>query len=41
MALAGGADRRNAIATVMASHGAAKRRVYDIALTIDRHHTGG
>lgn len=36
MALAGGADRRSAIATVMASTGAAKRRVYDLALTIPR-----
>ncbi len=36
MALAGGADRRTAIATVMASTGAAKRRVYDLALTIPR-----
>lgn len=36
MALAGGADRRTAIATVMASTGAAKRRVYDLALTLPR-----
>ena len=36
MALAGGADRRTAIATVMATTGAAKRRVYDLALTIPR-----
>ncbi len=36
MALAGGADRRTAIATVMANTGAAKRRVYDLALTIPR-----
>jgi 16S rRNA (cytidine1402-2'-O)-methyltransferase len=36
MALAGGADRRSAIATVMAGTGAAKRRVYDLALTIPR-----
>jgi 16S rRNA (cytidine1402-2'-O)-methyltransferase len=36
MALAGGADRRAAIATVMATTGAAKRRVYDLALTIPR-----
>ncbi|MGB8858988.1 MAG: 16S rRNA (cytidine(1402)-2'-O)-methyltransferase [Ilumatobacteraceae bacterium] len=36
MALADGADRRSAIATVMASTGAAKRRVYDLALTIPR-----
>jgi 16S rRNA (cytidine1402-2'-O)-methyltransferase len=36
MALAGGADRRAAIATVVASTGAAKRRVYDLALTIPR-----
>jgi len=35
-ALAGGANRRAAIATVMASTGAAKRRVYDLALTIPR-----
>jgi 16S rRNA (cytidine1402-2'-O)-methyltransferase len=34
--LAGGADRRTAIATVMAAHRASKRRVYDIALTIPR-----
>jgi 16S rRNA (cytidine1402-2'-O)-methyltransferase len=32
-----GSDRREAVATVMASHGASKRRVYDIALTIPRH----
>jgi 16S rRNA (cytidine1402-2'-O)-methyltransferase len=31
-----GVDRRSAIATVMAEHGAAKRRVYDLALTIPR-----
>jgi 16S rRNA (cytidine1402-2'-O)-methyltransferase len=36
MALAAGTDRRAAIATVMASTGAAKRRVYDLALTIPR-----
>ncbi len=36
MALATGADRRTAIATVMAETGAAKRRVYDLALTIPR-----
>ncbi len=36
MALAGGADRRAAIATVMSSTGAAKRRVYDLALSIPR-----
>ena len=36
MALAGGADRRTAIATVTASTGATKRRVYDLALTIPR-----
>lgn len=36
MALATGADRRTAIATVMADTGAAKRRVYDLALTIPR-----
>ncbi|MEQ1872551.1 MAG: 16S rRNA (cytidine(1402)-2'-O)-methyltransferase [Ilumatobacteraceae bacterium] len=36
MTLAGGADRRAAIATVMASTGASKRRVYDLALTIPR-----
>lgn len=36
MALAGGADRRTAIATVMANTGVAKRRVYDLALTIPR-----
>ncbi|MEO5900879.1 MAG: SAM-dependent methyltransferase, partial [Ilumatobacteraceae bacterium] len=36
MALAGGADRRTAIATVVAAHRAPKRRVYDIALTIPR-----
>ena len=34
--LAGGADRRTAIATVMASTGASKRRIYDLALTIPR-----
>lgn len=34
MALEAGADRRTAIATVMADHGAAKRRVYDLALTL-------
>ena len=39
-ALAAGADRRTAIATVMAAHGAAKRRVYDIALTLPRVNTG-
>jgi 16S rRNA (cytidine1402-2'-O)-methyltransferase len=36
MALAHGADRRTAIATVTASTGATKRRVYDLALTIPR-----
>jgi 16S rRNA (cytidine1402-2'-O)-methyltransferase len=36
MALRAGADRRAAIATVMMSTGAAKRRVYDLALTIPR-----
>ena len=36
MALRGGADRRSAIATVMSSTGANKRRVYDLALTIPR-----
>lgn len=36
MALAGGADRRAAIATVMSTTGAAKRRVYDLALSIPR-----
>jgi 16S rRNA (cytidine1402-2'-O)-methyltransferase len=36
MALRSGADRRTAIATVVASTGAAKRRVYDLALTIPR-----
>lgn len=36
MALATGADRRTAIATVMTETGAAKRRVYDLALTIPR-----
>lgn len=35
-AMSGGADRRSAIATVMAATGAAKRRVYDLALTIPR-----
>jgi hypothetical protein len=35
-ALETGADRRSAIATVMAATGAAKRRVYDLALTIPR-----
>ena len=35
-ALESGADRRSAIATVMAATGAAKRRVYDLALTIPR-----
>jgi len=35
-ALAGGADRRTAIATVTAATGATKRRVYDLALTIPR-----
>ena len=35
-ALGGGADRRTAIATVMSATGAAKRRVYDLALTIPR-----
>ena len=36
MALMAGADRRTAVATVMSSTGAAKRRVYDLALTIPR-----
>ena len=36
MALASGADRRTAIATVVSRTGAAKRRVYDLALTIPR-----
>jgi 16S rRNA (cytidine1402-2'-O)-methyltransferase len=36
MALAGGADRRTAIATVTTATGASKRRVYDLALTIPR-----
>jgi hypothetical protein len=36
MALQGGADRRTAIATVMSTTGASKRRVYDLALTIPR-----
>jgi len=35
-ALVGGADRRAAIATVTATTGASKRRVYDLALTIPR-----
>ena len=35
-ALGGGADRRTAIAPVMATTGAAKRRVYDLALQIPR-----
>ena len=35
-AMGGGADRRAAITTVMAATGAAKRRVYDLALTIPR-----
>lgn len=35
-AMGGGADRRAAIATVMAATGASKRRVYDLALTIPR-----
>lgn len=35
-ALAGGADRRTAIATVTAATTASKRRVYDLALTIPR-----
>lgn len=34
--LGGGADRRSAIATVMASTGANKRRVYDLSLTLPR-----
>jgi 16S rRNA (cytidine1402-2'-O)-methyltransferase len=34
--LQGGVDRRTAIATVMSATGAAKRRVYDLALTIPR-----
>jgi 16S rRNA (cytidine1402-2'-O)-methyltransferase len=36
--LRAGADRRSAIATVVASTGASKRRVYDLALTIPRAH---
>jgi 16S rRNA (cytidine1402-2'-O)-methyltransferase len=36
MALRGGADRRTAIATVVSTTGAAKRQVYDLALTIPR-----
>jgi 16S rRNA (cytidine1402-2'-O)-methyltransferase len=36
MALDRGADRRTAIATVMGTTGASKRRVYDLALTIPR-----
>ncbi len=36
MALMAGVDRRTAVATVMSSTGAAKRRVYDLALTIPR-----
>jgi 16S rRNA (cytidine1402-2'-O)-methyltransferase len=36
VALAGGADRRAAIATVVNSSGASKRRVYDLALTLPR-----
>jgi 16S rRNA (cytidine1402-2'-O)-methyltransferase len=36
MALANGADRRAAIATVLAAHRVARRRVYDIALSIPR-----
>jgi 16S rRNA (cytidine1402-2'-O)-methyltransferase len=36
MALRGGADRRTAIATVMSTTRASKRRVYDLALTIPR-----
>jgi 16S rRNA (cytidine1402-2'-O)-methyltransferase len=36
LALLGGADRRTAIATVMSTTGASKRRVYDLALTIPR-----
>ena len=36
IALMAGADRRTAVATVMSSTGAAKRRVYDLALTIPR-----
>lgn len=35
-AIEGGADRRSAIATVMQATGAAKRRVYDLALTVPR-----
>ena len=38
--LAGGADRRAAIAAVVASSGAAKNRVYDLALTLPKS-TGG
>lgn len=36
-AIEGGADRRAAIATVMEATGAAKRRVYDLALTVPRN----
>ena len=35
-ALAAGADRRSAVATVMARTGAAKRRVYDLSLQLPR-----
>jgi 16S rRNA (cytidine1402-2'-O)-methyltransferase len=35
-AIEGGADRRAAIATVVEATGAAKRRVYDLALTVPR-----
>lgn len=35
--LRSGADRRRAVAAVVASTGAARRRVYDLALTIPRH----
>lgn len=38
-AMAGGADRRQAIATVSASTGAARNRVYDLALTLPREPT--
>ncbi len=36
MALAGGADRRTAVGTVVETTGAPKRRVYDLSLTIPR-----
>lgn len=37
VALANGADRRTAVATVVAAHRVPKRRVYDIAVTLPRH----